>query len=56
MFVDFFQNKSFTNTIRVSNGFDQGQDRQNLGPICLQRLSADDKVAASTERVQQIKI
>ena len=34
-------------TIRVSNGLNQDQDRQNvdpdLGPNCLQRLSADDK-------------
>ena len=39
--------KSFRNTIRVSNGLDPDQDRQNvgpdLGPNCLQRLSADNK-------------
>ena len=35
----------FRDTIRVSNGLDPAQDRQNispdLGPNCLQRLSAD---------------
>ena len=37
----------FRNTIRVSNGLDPDQDRHSvgpdLGPNCLQRLSADDK-------------
>ena len=41
-----FQNKSFRNTIRVSNGLDPDQERHfvcpDLGPNCLQRLSADD--------------
>ena len=45
--INFFKN-SFRNTIRVSNGLDPDQDRQNvgpdLGPKCLQRLSADDKI------------
>ena len=50
-FSDFFQNqhfqkKSFRNTIRVSNNLDSDQDRHSvgpdLGPNCLQRLSADD--------------
>ena len=50
--VDFFQDqlfkkKSFRNTIRVSNGFDPDQDRHSvrpdLGPNCLQKISADDK-------------
>ena len=35
------------NTIRVPNRLDPDQDRRfvgsDLGPICLQRLSADDK-------------
>ena len=44
------------NTIRVSYGFDPDQDRHfvgpDLGPNCLQLLSADDKkVAAIKERV-----
>ena len=38
---------SFRNTIRVSNGLDPDQDRHfvgpDLGPNCLQRLSADEK-------------
>ena len=38
---------SFRNTIRVSNGLDPDQDRQNvdpdLCPNCLQMLSADNK-------------
>ena len=55
--ADFFQNiffskHSFMNTIRVSNGLDQDQDRRSvrsdLGPNCLQRLS----VATSKERVK----
>ena len=37
------------------NGLEPDQDRQNVGPDlgqkCLQRLSADDKVAAIKERV-----
>ena len=44
--ADFFQN-SFRNIIRVSNCLDLDQDRQfvgpDLGPNCLQRLSAEDK-------------
>ena len=43
----FFQKNSFRNTIRVSNNLDLDQDRYSvgpdLGPNCLQRLSADDK-------------
>ena len=42
----FFQKKTFMNTIRVSNSLDPGQARlfvgPDLGPSCLQRLSADD--------------
>ena len=34
---------SFRSTIRVSNCLDPDQDRQNVGPNCLQRLSVDDK-------------
>ena len=38
---------SFKNTIRVSNSLDPDQDRHStspdLGPDCLQRLSADDE-------------
>ena len=43
------------NTISVSNSSDPDHDRQSvrpdLGPNCLQRLSADDKVAASKKIV-----
>ena len=42
-----FSKKSFTNTIRASNGLDPDHDRRSvgpdLGPNCLQMLSADDK-------------
>ena len=42
-----FSKNSFRNTIRVSNSLDSDQDRHyvapDLGPNCLQRLSADDK-------------
>ena len=49
--ADIFQNelfqKSFRNTFREPNGLDPDQDRRfvgpDLGPNCLQRLSADDK-------------
>ena len=41
-----FSNNSFRNTIRVSNSLDPDQARHfvgpDLGPNCLQRLSADD--------------
>ena len=43
--INFFKN-IFSNTIRVSNSLDPDQARQNvgpdMGPNCLQRLSADD--------------
>ena len=43
----FFQNQTFSKiasryTIRVSNTLDSDRARPDLGPICLQRLSADD--------------
>ena len=42
-----FSKNYFRNNIRVSNGLDPDQDRHfvgpDLGPNCLQRLSADDK-------------
>ena len=44
------------NTIRVSNSLDSDQDQPfvvpDLGPNCLQRLSADDKIATCRERVK----
>ena len=43
-FADFFHNR---NTIRISNGLDPDQEGcsvgPDLGPNCLQRLSADGK-------------
>ena len=43
--INFFKN-SFRNTVSVSNRLDQDQSRRfvgpDLGPICLQKLSADD--------------
>ena len=48
-----FSKNSFRNTIRVSKGWDPDQDRHSvgpdLGPNCLQRLSADNKVATSKD-------
>ena len=45
-FKSTFSKNSFRNTIRVSNSLDPDQARQNvgpdLGPNCMQRLSADD--------------
>ena len=45
--INFFSNKSFRNTIRLSNCLDPDQAQHfvgpELGPNCLQRLSADDK-------------
>ena len=42
-----FSKNSFRNTIRVSNSLDTDQDQHfvcpDLGPNCLQSLSADDK-------------
>ena len=42
-----FKKKYFRNSIRVSDGLDPDQDRQNvgpdLGPNCLQRLSSEDE-------------
>ena len=46
-FVFRFFSQNFSNTIIVSNCLEPDQDRQNvgpdLGPNCLQRLSADNK-------------
>ena len=42
----FLKRNVFRNTVRVSNGLDPDQDRHSagsdLGPNCLQMLSADD--------------
>ena len=50
-FAAFFKinllKNSFSTTIRVLDGLDSDRDRHSvgfdLGPTCLQRLSADDK-------------
>ena len=51
----FFQKKSLMNTIRKSKGVDQDQDRHHVGPDlrpnCLQRLSADAKIAVSKKEL-----
>ena len=43
----FFQKKSFKNTIRMSNSLEPDQELRyigpDVGPNCLQRLSATDK-------------
>ena len=45
--IKMFSNIAFRNTIRVSNSLAPDQDLQNvgpdLGPNCMQSLSADDK-------------
>ena len=45
--MNFFFKDSFRNIIRVSDNLDPDQDQQivgpDLGPNCLQRLSADGK-------------
>ena len=57
--INFFKKKSFRNTIRASNSLDPDQARHfvgpDLGPNCLQRLSAETKVATSGKRVTQPK-
>ena len=63
--ADFFQNQlflknSFRNTIRVSNSLEPDQARHfvgpDLGPNCLQRLSADDSQRVDDTRVYGQKI
>ena len=51
-----FSKNSFRNTLTVSNGLDPDQDQHSvehdLEPNCLQKLSAEDKVASSMVRVK----
>ena len=53
VFFSIFFFKSFRNTIMMSNGLDPYQDQHfvspDLGPICLQNISAEDNVAASKD-------
>ena len=55
-----FSLNSFKNTIRVSNGLEPDQDGCSVGPDldpnCLQRLSADNKVATSMEKVKYLLV
>ena len=50
--INFFK-KNFQEYYEKSNSFDPDQDRHNvgpdLGPNCLQRLSADDKERVKTK-------
>ena len=53
--INFFK-KFFQDAIRVSNGLDPDQDRRSvgpdLGPNCLQRLSADDNSLLATNELK----
>ena len=55
----FFQNPLFRNTTRVSNSLDPEQAccfvRPDLGPNCLQRLSADDTRRQRVKTVEKDK-
>ena len=56
--IDYFK-KKFKTTIRVSNGLDPDHDRHfvspDLGPNCLQTLSADDYSHCQTASKQRVK-
>ena len=51
----FFQNKLFKKNPSVTNGLDPNQDRHSdvsdMGPNCLQRLSAEEKIATNQGRL-----
>ena len=55
-----YSKKSFRNTIRVSNSLDPDQARHfvrpDLGPNCLQRLSADDKLCHYQKEGERINM
>ena len=53
-FSHFFSKTSVRNTIRMSSSLDPDSVGPDLGPKCLQRLSADTEVAASKERVRLV--
>ena len=62
--ADFFSKTTFSknyfrNTIRVSNSLDPDQARQyvgpDLGPNCLQRLSADDNSRQNVAALSQLQ-
>ena len=50
--VDFFQNHLFRKIISVSNTLDPHFVGPNVGPNCLQGLSADDKIALIMQRIE----
>ena len=55
-FLCYFFKNSFRTTIRESNGLDPDQDRfsvsPDLGPNCLQKLSADLKLPLSSKEAR----
>ena len=55
-----FSKKSLRNSIRVSNSLDPDQDRHcvgpDLGPNCLQRLSAGNKVDTSMKKLHSCTV
>ena len=54
LLLSTFQKNCFRNTIKMSNSLDPDQDRHfvgpDLGPSCLQRLSADFKMSPLTRK------
>ena len=52
--LTLIKNNSYRDTVSVSSSLDSDQDRQNvgpdLGPNCLQRLSADNKSRGLQEK------
>ena len=59
-FLKTFSKKNLLGIPSVSNSFDPDQAQcfvgPDLGPNCFQRLSADDKVVTSGERVALISV
>ena len=55
-----FSKNSFRNTIRVSNGLESDQDSHSvgpdLGPNCLQFLSADDKLPLARKDLNCLEV
>ena len=47
-----FSKKTFRNTIRVSNGLDLDQDRQNVGSKLFAKVISRKQVAASKGKVE----
>ena len=58
--INFFQKKSFKNTILVSNGLDPNQDRRFVGsyldPNCLQNLVISRRQKSSLARTELMLI